>query len=217
MARRLAESREPFGDFKKPLSTDMSNIAHALPPLPLPVSKASSRSKVGDGNNNENSDASFFDMLTRVQANRLEDQRCELKTSANKPSKAPPSAPQVKCTSSSSSSSSSSSKKEDAKLIDLLAKTQCARLDDQRSSHVRHVAKTHALRHQQQQQLVVSTVPPNDEFMMLIQKVQSRRLDEQRAIIQKSSKKESPPPPPPPSTMIGKQTNKPPSQQQVYL
>ena len=156
--------------------------------------------------NSMEEDSSFFDILSKIQSNRLDDQRCSIKES--NPYKI-------------SNSLSTRSKPEHGEVIDIkksasastiqnddffsfIMKSQRSRLEDQRVSM--HKTKSSTLINNKQDVLTNSntnsntlplpinkqpklnknqavTVPPDDEFLSLIQKFQSRRLDEQRSVI----------------------------------
>jgi len=147
-------------------------------------------------NMNKEDDQSFLDILSRIQSNRLEDQRCAIKLNQSDKSKSATLPHQMK----QSSNVNDLNEKSD-ELLNLLMKSQTSRLEDQRSSIA--LTKNANLNEYEKpvkgktimgnnknklnQQMVKPaplTVPSDEDFFSLIQKVQSRRLDEQRSTFQ---------------------------------
>ncbi len=124
---------------------------------------------------NNLSDQSFLDVLTRLQTNRLDDQRCSIKLDKTKNKT-------LKLSNNENNSKNKTSKNDD-EFFNLIMQTQSSRLEEQRSNLVN-------LKKENKQIMSGTgpaiTVPPEDDFFSMIQKVQSRRLDEQRTAIQPS-------------------------------
>lgn len=135
-------------------------------------------------------DSSFFDVLSRIQSNRLDDQRCSIRQS----------------------STNSENLEDDSfcnqttpndEFFNLIMKSQRTRLEDQRTSmnnskkttsgvlvesnSTNKMVNTNLKSSLKPNQQILArksvTVPPDDEFFSMIQKIQSRRLDEQRSSI----------------------------------
>jgi len=145
-----------------------------------------------DQNKKEDQDMSFLDILSRMQSNRLDDQRCSIKSKSSNgltriETQANDTLAKVK-----ENKENSQMATED--FFNLIVKTQQNRLQDQRS----HLATPKLKKHDTESQIngmstlsstkskfkalkQAITVPPNDEFFSMIQKIQSRRLDEQRS------------------------------------
>ena len=164
-------------------------------------------------NDFKDEDPSFFDALSRIQSNRLDDQRCSIKRLfTNKLTKAKLTNPEL----SEKKKSTDESLVKNDEFFNLIMKSQRSRLEDQRTSmsNVAAKSKMNSLSsksttsssltenssssytsfrndavEKQQANLVAKnvrqsvTVPPDDAFFSMIQKIQSRRLDEQRSVI----------------------------------
>lgn len=143
----------------------------------------------------EDDDFSFLDTLSKIQSDRLDDQRCsiKLKPSVSTTTNCTPPTIKPKVTSSSTLKENNITKKtENSKLnqdefFNMLMKCQGSRLEDQRSSLA--LLKTNNQQHQQ-----INAAPPkqapkksslktsiDEAFFSMLNKVQSRRLDEQRS------------------------------------
>ncbi|XP_031415457.1 G-protein-signaling modulator 2 isoform X2 [Clupea harengus] len=134
-------------------------------------------------------DESFFDLLSRFQSNRMDDQRCTIldrKSSASvpsSPSRTPP--PAMK-------KSFSEASPGQEPFFSLVASTQGRRLDDQRASTGGSLPGLRLTQHSSQavlSHLMASTDnnEPDDQFFDMLVKCQGSRLDDQRC---------APPPPP---------------------
>uniref|UniRef100_A0A2R8ZL14 G protein signaling modulator 2 n=1 Tax=Pan paniscus TaxID=9597 RepID=A0A2R8ZL14_PANPA len=125
-------------------------------------------------------DEGFFDLLSRFQSNRMDDQRCCLQeknchTASTTPSSTPPKmmlkTPSVPVVSPNTD-----------EFLDLLASSQSRRLDDQRASF----SNLPGLRLTQNSQSVLSHLMTNDnkeadeDFFDILVKCQGSRLDDQR-------------------------------------
>ncbi|KAM4023210.1 G-protein-signaling modulator 2 isoform 1-T1 [Anomaloglossus baeobatrachus] len=132
-------------------------------------------------------DEGFFDLLSRFQSNRMDDQRCSLQgrnllnlpTSTSTPPK-----------SMRKSLSASAVSPHTDEFLDLLASSQSRRLDDQRASF----SNLPGLRLKQQHSnsvlghlMTTENREPDDDFFDMLVKCQGSRLDDQRC---------APPPPP---------------------
>jgi hypothetical protein len=144
-------------------------------------------------NMNKEDDHSFLDILSRIQSNRLDDQRCAIKLNQQGKNKHATLPHQMKQTTNVNDLNEKSDE-----LLNLLMKSQTSRLEDQRSS----IALTKNVNLNEYEKPVKGktvmgnktnqpmgkpaplTVPSDEDFFSLIQKVQSRRLDEQRSTFQ---------------------------------
>ncbi|RNA43968.1 G- -signaling modulator 2 isoform X2 [Brachionus plicatilis] len=104
-------------------------------------------------------DSSFLDFLSRIQSNRLDDQRCSIRRT--QPLK--------------NSENLSRTKESEDEFLNLIMKSQKSRLEDQRVD-LSKTPKTKVVSKTKQ----ACTIPADDSFFSMIQKIQSRRLDEQR-------------------------------------
>lgn len=134
-------------------------------------------------NKSESSDEySFLENLSRVQSNRLDDQRCSIKPAKSALKKA--------------TNETTTKPADNDDFFNLIMKTQSSRLEDQRSSIALSKDNKIILPNKTGQKKAI-TVPPDDEFFFMLQKLQSRRLDEQRTnlvtkpVTKKNSKSES--------------------------
>ncbi len=148
-------------------------------------------------------DSSFFDAISRIQSNRLEDQRCAIRGSNTE---------EENLINEENSSICNSITPND-EFFNLIMKSQRTRLEDQRTSmnstkpklgitslkknsngvlietnnQKKIVNNNLKPEFKQPSQPIIArksiTVPPDDEFFSMIQKIQSRRLDEQRSVI----------------------------------
>ncbi|KAI4894231.1 hypothetical protein NFI96_006082 [Prochilodus magdalenae] len=137
-------------------------------------------------------DEGFFDLLSRFQGNRMDDQRCSLEgglsrtSTPSSPCETPPVA-----TRKSISTSEVEASEQPGHFLDLLATSQSRRLDEQRAS----MGSLPGLRlDQSSSQAVLSQLiasadskEPDDDFFDMLVKCQGSRLDDQRC---------APPPPP---------------------
>ncbi|XP_015272595.1 PREDICTED: G-protein-signaling modulator 1 [Gekko japonicus] len=120
----------------------------------------------------------FFDLLSKFQSKRMDDQRCTLEECQKETGEAAPT-PRPVLEERMSQSSSMASPQTEA-LFDLIASSQGRRLDDQRAS----VGSLPGLRitHHNLGHLCVegSAQEPGDEFFNMLIKCQSSRIDDQR-------------------------------------
>ncbi|XP_073499009.1 G-protein-signaling modulator 2 isoform X1 [Phyllobates terribilis] len=132
-------------------------------------------------------DEGFFDLLSRFQSNRMDDQRCSLQgrnlLSVPTASSTPPKSMRK-------SLSASAVSPHTDEFLDLLANSQSRRLDDQRASF----SNLPGLRIGQQHSnsvlghlMTTENREPDDDFFDMLVKCQGSRLDDQRC---------APPPPP---------------------
>uniref|UniRef100_A0A8B9L654 G protein signaling modulator 2 n=1 Tax=Astyanax mexicanus TaxID=7994 RepID=A0A8B9L654_ASTMX len=134
----------------------------------------------------------FFDLLSRFQGNRMDDQRCSLEgglSRASAPS-SPCETPPVAIRKSISASEAQASE-QSGHFLDLLASSQGRRLDEQRAS-VAGLPGLHLDQNTSQDvlsKLIASadSKEPEDDFFDMLIKCQGSRLDDQRC---------APPPPP---------------------
>ncbi|XP_046725319.1 G protein signaling modulator 2, like isoform X1 [Silurus meridionalis] len=137
-------------------------------------------------------DEGFFDLLTRFQGNRMDDQRCSLqggglsRGSSPSPCDTPPIAVRKPISTSEEAASA-----QPGHFLDLLASSQNRRLDEQRASMS---ALPGLLLDQNNSQAMLSQLiasadskEPDDDFFDILIKCQGSRLDDQRC---------APPPPP---------------------
>ncbi|KAM4662115.1 G-protein-signaling modulator 1 [Discoglossus pictus] len=120
----------------------------------------------------------FFDLLSKFQSNRMDDQRCTLEeTESGITEASPTSMPALEDRISASSLMASPQTEE---FFDLIASSQSRRLDDQRAS----VGSLPGLRltHNNMGHLRVDgdQQEPGDEFFNMLMKCQSSRIDDQR-------------------------------------
>ncbi|KAG9483329.1 G-protein-signaling modulator 2 isoform X1 [Eleutherodactylus coqui] len=132
-------------------------------------------------------DEGFFDLLSRFQSNRMDDQRCSLQGRNPSVTTASSSTPHKSMRK--SLSASAVSPHTDA-FLDLIASSQSRRLDDQRASF----SNLPGLRMNQQHRnsvlghlMATENREPDDDFFDMLIKCQGSRLDDQRC---------APPPPP---------------------
>nr|KAF6290691.1 G protein signaling modulator 2 [Myotis myotis] len=122
----------------------------------------------------------FFDLLSRFQSNRMDDQRCCLqdKTCGAASGTAPSTPPRVKLRTPSVSVVSPNTDE----FLDLLASSQSRRLDDQRAS-VSNLPGLRLTPNNNQSvlgHLVTSDKEPDEDFFDILVKCQGSRLDDQR-------------------------------------
>ncbi|KAJ8376166.1 hypothetical protein SKAU_G00067460 [Synaphobranchus kaupii] len=128
-------------------------------------------------------DEGFFDLLSRFQSNRMDDQRCSIQESrvALSVPSSPPSSPAPAIHKTHSATDASPHHRQ---LLDIVATSQSRRLDDQRASG----SNLPGLRlNQQNGQSVLSHLmaradgkEPDDDFFDMLVKCQGSRLDDQR-------------------------------------
>uniref|UniRef100_A0A673IXU7 G-protein-signaling modulator 2-like n=1 Tax=Sinocyclocheilus rhinocerous TaxID=307959 RepID=A0A673IXU7_9TELE len=131
-------------------------------------------------------DDGFFDLLSRFQGSRMDDQRCSLQDGLNRVS-----APSIPCKTPPVALKKSEASAQPGHFLDLLASSQSRRLDEQRAS----VDGLPGLRlDQRHSQDVLSKLmasadnrEPDEDFFDMLIKCQGSRLDDQRC---------APPPPP---------------------
>ncbi|XP_063288947.1 G-protein-signaling modulator 1 isoform X1 [Pelobates fuscus] len=120
----------------------------------------------------------FFDLLSKFQSNRMDDQRCTLEESQSEVT-ADPAMP-IAALEDRISASSLMASPQTEEFFDLIASSQSRRLDDQRASvgnlpglRLTHNNMGHLLVEGDQQE-------PGDEFFNMLMKCQSSRIDDQR-------------------------------------
>lgn len=106
-------------------------------------------------------DSSFLDILSRIQSNRLDDQRCSIRRT--QPLK--------------NTENLSRTKENQDEFLNLIMNSQKSRLEDQRVDLTK-TPKSKLVSNTKTKQ--ACTIPSDDSFFSMIQKIQSRRLDEQR-------------------------------------
>lgn len=137
-------------------------------------------------------DESFFDLLSRFQSNRMDDQRCTIQD--RKSSASAPSSPTHTPTSAMKKSFSEASPGQEP-FFSLVASAQGRRLDDQRAGagvggSLPGLRLTQSSSQAVLNQLMASAsdnIEPDDQFFDMLVKCQGSRLDDQRC---------APPPPP---------------------
>ncbi|XP_063000735.1 G-protein-signaling modulator 1 isoform X1 [Elgaria multicarinata webbii] len=120
----------------------------------------------------------FFDLLSKFQSNRMDDQRCTLEETQKESEDA--AATPVPALEERLSQSSSMASPQTEELFDLIASSQSRRLDDQRASvgnlpglRITHNNLGHLRMEGDAQE-------PGDEFFNMLMKCQSSRIDDQR-------------------------------------
>ncbi|RNA02730.1 G- -signaling modulator 1 isoform X2 [Brachionus plicatilis] len=119
---------------------------------------------VANRDSKDESNESFFDILAKIQSNRLDDQRSSLR---------------IKTKPKSENRHKENKTDMDDEFFNLVMKSQRSRLEDQRSSIAISNNGTKFVKVRTNDRL---TVPPDDEFFSMLQKLQSRRLNEQRCV-----------------------------------
>ncbi|KAI1891495.1 hypothetical protein AGOR_G00144400 [Albula goreensis] len=135
-------------------------------------------------------DEGFFDLLSRFQSNRMDDQRCSVQESRS-PLSAPSTPTSAPARAIHKSHSVAEAPLQHHQLLDMVATSQSRRLDDQRAS----TGNLPGLRlNQQNSQSVLSHLmasadskEPDEDFFDMLVKCQGSRLDDQRCA--------APPPP----------------------
>ncbi|KFQ71449.1 G-protein-signaling modulator 1, partial [Phaethon lepturus] len=155
------------GRFTAPLGMAGSGVR---PPVPC-VEPGSER---GPGPDEE----CFFDLLSKFQSNRMDDQRCPLEECPSEAAEA--AATPVPALEERISQSSLMASPQTEEFFDLIASSQSRRLDDQRAN----VGNLPGLRitHNNLGHLCMEgdTQEPGDEFFNMLMKCQSSRIDDQR-------------------------------------
>ncbi|XP_076135023.1 G-protein-signaling modulator 2-like isoform X1 [Alosa pseudoharengus] len=131
-------------------------------------------------------DEGFFDLLSRFQGNRMDDQRCSIQDGHNCiPSTSLPTTLSVASKKSTSASNFPEGPEQPGPFLDLLASSQGRRLDDQRASGGSLPGLSQAVL----SQLIASGDHnhPDEDFFDMLVKCQGSRLDDQRCA--------APPPP----------------------
>ncbi|XP_074044424.1 G-protein-signaling modulator 2 isoform X2 [Macrotis lagotis] len=126
-------------------------------------------------------DEGFFDLLSRFQSNRMDDQRCYFKDKSCHPAAATTSSTPPKTKRKSLSVSVVSPHTDE--FLDLLASSQSRRLDDQRASfsNLPGLRLTHNNNQSVLGHLIASdNKEPDDDFFDILVKCQGSRLDDQR-------------------------------------
>ncbi|XP_018114863.1 G-protein signaling modulator 2 S homeolog isoform X5 [Xenopus laevis] len=129
----------------------------------------------------------FFDLLSRFQSNRMDDQRCSLQD--GKRLNVPPAIPSMTPKAMKKSVSACAMSPHSDRFLDLIASSQSRRLDDQRVS----LGDLSGLRINQRSHSVLGHLmdnenqEPDEDFFDMLVKCQGSRLDDQRC---------APPPPP---------------------
>ncbi|KAM8934318.1 G-protein-signaling modulator 1 [Pelodytes ibericus] len=120
----------------------------------------------------------FFDLLSKFQSNRMDDQRCTLEDSQSSITEDPPTP--IAALEDRISASSLMASPQTEEFFDMIASSQSRRLDDQRASF----GSLPGLRltHNNMGHLLVEGDPqePGDEFFNMLMKCQSSRIDDQR-------------------------------------
>ncbi|XP_052450928.1 G protein signaling modulator 2, like isoform X3 [Carassius gibelio] len=135
-------------------------------------------------------DDGFFDLLSRFQGSRMDDQRCSLQESlsrvpaASVPCESPPVASNKPISTSGAEASA-----QPGHFLDLLASSQSRRLDEQRASVDSLPGLRLDQRHSQDvlSKLMADDKEPDEDFFDMLIQCQGSRLDDQRC---------APPPPP---------------------
>ncbi|XP_018084473.1 G-protein-signaling modulator 1 isoform X3 [Xenopus laevis] len=162
--------------FKRSLCTSSSVSA----PLSLLLHPGALRDfflyPVGKINRAPSDEECFFDLLSKFQSSRMDEQRCtldETETGISETSTSP-----VPVLEDPISSPSLMASPQTEELFDLIATCQSRRLDEQRAS----VGKLPGLRltHNNVGHLRVEGEEPGDDFFNMLMKCQSSRIDEQR-------------------------------------
>lgn len=149
---------------KKSQSIDSIYQSHqnlCIPNPPISQKEVKEESKLQE---KLQSEESFFDILAKVQSNRLDDQRSSFR---------------IKPKTKSENKLKENKSNIDDEFFNLVMKSQCSRLEDQRSSISVTNNGSKFLKIKNNDRL---TVPPDDEFFSMLQKLQSRRLNEQRCV-----------------------------------
>ncbi|XP_061459644.1 G-protein-signaling modulator 1 isoform X2 [Rhineura floridana] len=126
------------------------------------------------------SEECFFDLLSKFQSNRMDDQRCPLEEGQKGAEEDARTSEPVPTLGERVSQSSSMASPQTEELFDLIASSQSRRLDDQRASvgnlpglRITHNNLSHLHMEGDMQE-------PGDEFFNMLMKCQSSRIDEQR-------------------------------------
>ncbi len=183
---------KPIDKMNSQSNKDLTKNMDSMPPTYPNVNPQILRSQ----NMNKEEDQSFLEILSRIQSNRLDDQRCAIKLNQHGKNKHATLPHQMKP----STNLENLNEKSD-ELLNILMKSQTSRLEDQRISialtknvnlneyekPVKGKAIMGTNSNKPNQQIIKAaplTVPSDEDFFSLIQKVQSRRLDEQRSTFQ---------------------------------
>jgi hypothetical protein len=157
------------------------------------ASQITSSSKENNQHATVDDDMSFLDVLSKIQSNRLDDQRCSIRVRPQvPPAPLPPSLNQEQTKKSNSFKELTNSvttntltkkkqnmnDKSNEDFFNQLMKAQGSRLEDQRSS-LATIAYTSINKNIKQ----ASTIPPDDGFFNMVQSVHSKRLNEQKSSI----------------------------------
>ncbi|XP_060106637.1 G-protein-signaling modulator 1 [Heteronotia binoei] len=160
---------------------ESQTILEAKPPVsrsfPLEASGVQVRLKLKRASSEEEC---FFDLLSKFQSNRMDDQRCPLEEGQKETGEAASTPLPVREERLSQSSSSSMASPQTEELFDLISSSQSRRLDDQRASvgslpglRITHNNLGHLRMEGEAQE-------PGDEFFNMLLKCQSSRLEDQR-------------------------------------
>nr|CAG4647869.1 EOG090X05CB [Moina brachiata] len=142
--------------------------------------------KFGSGDDALDEEESFFDLVTRFQSKRMDDQRCSLAVIGNKETQQIPS----NTTPSSSALESPSRLKED--LLDLIAGMQSRRMDEQRASLPRLPGLNNTdpdilRRLSSEPSAEEAAALPDENFFEMLMRCQGTRLEDQRSALPDSS------------------------------
>ncbi|KAL2298154.1 hypothetical protein Nmel_017116 [Mimus melanotis] len=151
-----------------------------LSPFPFPIQPPGSSgcSAVTKINRTPSDEECFFDLLSKFQSNRMDDQRCPLEECPAEAAEA--AATRVPALGERISQSTLMASPQTEEFFDLIASSQSRRLDDQRAN----VGNLPGLRitHNNLGHLRVEgdAQEPGDEFFNMLMKCQSSRIDDQR-------------------------------------
>ncbi|CAF0777476.1 unnamed protein product [Brachionus calyciflorus] len=140
------------------------------------VSQSSTVSSEAPQGRKQFEDSSFLDILSRIQFNRLDDQRCSIRR-----------AQPLKNTQNLTRPKPDNNEDE---FLNLVMKSQQTRLEDQRVD-LSKTPKTKSQGVPINKAKQACTIPADDSFFSMIQKIQSRRLDEQRTNIKQQQQQQT--------------------------
>ncbi|XP_051492844.1 G-protein-signaling modulator 1 isoform X2 [Apus apus] len=152
--------------------------SHGSSTSPLDTSEVRVQVSQAKINRSPSDEECFFDLLSKFQSNRMDDQRCPLEESPSEAAEA--AATPVPALGERISQSSLMASPQTEEFFDLIASSQSRRLDDQRAN----VGNLPGLRitHNNLGHLRVEgdAQEPGDEFFNMLMKCQSSRIDDQR-------------------------------------
>ncbi|XP_044162115.1 G-protein-signaling modulator 1 isoform X4 [Bufo gargarizans] len=168
LQRNIAGAQAACPRTERHVTQAASSASHPRPPKGRPA-------KINRAPSDEEC---FFDLLSKFQSNRMDDQRCTLEDSQSGGPE--PTATPVPALDDRISASSLMASPQTEEFFDLIASSQSRRLDDQRANvgNLPGLRLTHNnmghLRVEGDQQ------EPGDEFFNMLMKCQSSRIDDQR-------------------------------------